>query len=182
MTAGSLEHFRHFRTCPRCGATADEPNRVVPFRCAQCGFVLFFNAAAAVAAFVTRADGHVLFIRRARDPGRGKLGLPGGFVDFGETAEEATRRETREEVGLELGPLRYLASFPNVYSYAGVIYHTLDVFFVAVADAGQVPRALDAVESVCWLDPMTVDLGEIAFPSMQSAVEALRRTIGYDAS
>lgn len=175
MTGGALEHFRHFHTCPRCGATADEPNRVVPFRCAHCGFVLFFNAAAAVAVFVRREDGHVLFVRRAKDPGRGQLGLPGGFADFGETAEEATRRETREEVGLELGDLTYLASFPNVYVYSGVTYHTLDIFFVAATKGTEAPRALDAVDSVCWIDPMTVDLEEIAFPSMRSAVLELRQ-------
>jgi ADP-ribose pyrophosphatase YjhB (NUDIX family) len=175
MRTAALEHFRHFRTCPRCGATTDRPNDVVPFRCGQCGFVLFFNAAAAVAVFVTRADGHVLFIRRAKNPGRGKLGLPGGFADFGETAEDATRREVREEVGLELGPLDYLASFPNLYVYAGVTYHTLDFFFVAQPAGEQEPRALDAVDSVCWLDPRHVDLDEIAFVSMQSAVIELRR-------
>ena len=85
-----------------------------------------------------------------------------------------TRRETREEVGLELGPLTYLASFPNVYAYAGVTYHTLDIFFCATVAGTPHPRALDAVESVCWLDPGTVDLEEIAFSSMRSAVIALR--------
>lgn len=175
VTRGALEHFRHFRACPRCGATTDRPNEAVPFRCGPCGFVLYFNAAAAVAAFVRREDGQVLFIRRAKDPGRGKLGLPGGFVDFGETAEEATRREVREEVGLALGRLSYLASFPNRYVYAGVTYHTLDMFFQAERADGQEPRALDAVQSLCWLDPGVVDLEEIAFPSMQSAVIELRR-------
>jgi ADP-ribose pyrophosphatase YjhB (NUDIX family)/ribosomal protein S27AE len=175
MTPAAPEHFRHFRTCPRCGATTGRPNDVVPFRCGECGFVLFFNAAAATAAFVTREDGRVLFIRRARNPGKGRLGLPGGFADFGETAEEATRREVREEVGIEIGPLDYLASFPNRYVYAGVTYHTLDIFLLARPVDDTEPQALDAVESVCWLDPHTVDLDEIAFPSMQSAIVELRR-------
>ncbi len=174
MALASIEHFRHFRTCPRCGADQGRPNARVPFTCARCGFVLFFNAAAAVAVFVAREDGRVLFIRRARDPGKGKLGLPGGFADFGESAEEATRREVREEVGLEIGALTYLASFPNVYAYEGVTYHTLDLFFRARPVGEGEPRALDAVQSVCWLDLATVDLDEIAFESMRAAVLALR--------
>ena len=174
MTSLPAEHFRHFRACPRCGASQSTANDRVPFTCEHCGFVLFFNAAAAVAVFVGRDDGRVLFIRRAKDPGKGRLGLPGGFADFGESAEDATRREAREEVGLELDTLTYLASYPNVYAYEGVSYHTLDIFFCATVAGTPRPRALDAVESVCWLDPGAVDLAEIAFSSMRSAVMALR--------
>jgi ADP-ribose pyrophosphatase YjhB (NUDIX family) len=175
MTTAALEHFRHFRVCPRCGTARSSGAAQVPFRCERCGFVLFFNAAAAVAVFVTREDGQVLFIRRAKDPAKGRLGLPGGFADFGESAEDAVRREAHEEVGLELRELAYLNSFPNVYAFEGVTYHTLDIYFTATADAGAEPRALDAVEDTCWIDPHAVDLDEIAFPSMRAAVVALRR-------
>lgn len=168
------EHYRHIDHCPRCAAPAAGA-RDVPFRCAACGFVLFFNAAAAVAAFVVRGDGAVLFTRRAKPPAAGLLGLPGGFVDFGETAEEALRREALEEVGLVLADLRYLASFPNRYAYAGVTYHTLDLFFVAALPEGAEPKALDAIESLCWRVPATVAPEEIAFPSMRAAVEAMGR-------
>lgn len=167
------EHFRHIDHCPRCGAASRAPASV-PFRCAACGFVLFFNAAAAVACFVLRGDGAVLFTRREKDPGVGLLGLPGGFVDFGETAEEAMRREAREEIGVELGALSYLASFPNRYAYAGVTYHTLDLFFVAALPDGASPHALDAVEALEWRDPREVALDAIAFESMRSAVRVLR--------
>lgn len=146
----------------------------MPFRCTACGFVLFFNAAAAVAAFVHRADGHVLFIQRAREPAAGKLGLPGGFVDFGETAEDAVRREAREEVGIELGELRYLTSVPNRYDYAGVTYHTLDLYFVTRSSGPGEPRPLDAVQSICWLDPRAVGADELAFDSLRVALEVLR--------
>ncbi|MCU0255877.1 MAG: NUDIX domain-containing protein [Vicinamibacterales bacterium] len=172
MLASPPPHFHHIGHCPRCAAPAPG-ERTVPFRCEACGFVLFFNAAAAVAVFVRRADGAVLFTRREKDPGKGLLGLPGGFVDFGETAEEALRREAREEVGLDLGALAYLASFPNRYAYAGVTYHTLDLFFVARLPEGATPRALDAIESLDWLQPSTVAPEAIAFPSMRAAVRVL---------
>jgi ADP-ribose pyrophosphatase YjhB (NUDIX family) len=176
-----MEPLRHFTTCPRCAAPVragdDGAN---PFRCVHCGFVLFFNAASAVAVFVERPDGRVLYTRRARDPGRGRLGMPGGFVDFGETAEDAARREVHEEVGLELGPLEYLASFPNRYEYAGVTYATLDLFFVAPALAAERARALDAVASLEWVHPSDVDSAAIAFDSMRRARLALlqRRETG----
>lgn len=170
----SGEAFRFFKHCPRCGVSADGVDRN-PFACQSCGFLLYFNAASAVAAFVVRDDGCVLYVRRAHDPGKGMLGLPGGFVDLNETAEEALRREVREEVGLELadGP-RYLVSFPNRYDYAGVTYLTLDLFFVATATDISRLQSLDAVGATVWCDPTAVDPREIAFVSMRRALEVFR--------
>lgn len=171
-----MEILRHFAYCPRCGASVApaEPPLAGPFRCAACGFTLFFNAAGAVAALIVRSDGHVLFIRRAKDPGKGKLGLPGGFVDPGEDAETALAREVREEVGLELTALHYLSSHPNKYLYAGVTYTTLDLFYLASVIRPDGVRALDSVDSVVWLDPETVDRNQIAFDSMRAALDVYR--------
>ena len=169
-----LGHFAH---CPRCGARESGhggPEASGPFRCHACGFTLYFNAASAVAAIIVRDDGQALFIRRAADPAKGKLGLPGGFVDPGESAEEALTREVREEVGLEVVALRYLSSHANRYSYAGVTYTTLDLFYTASVNSPEQAAALDAVQSLAWADPLTVDLEEIAFDSMREALHRYR--------
>jgi ADP-ribose pyrophosphatase YjhB (NUDIX family) len=146
-----------------------------PFRCAACGFTLFFNAAIATAVFIRRADGRVLFIRRARDPGKGLLAPPGGFVDIGERAEDAVRREVREEVGLELAAVEFLGSFPNAYLYREVTYPVLDFFFTAVAVRPEAARSLDDVAGLAWLDPGSeVAPEQLAFPSMRQALQLLR--------
>ena len=62
-----------FRFCPRCGAAHGETPRPEPFHCEACGFLFFFNPAVAVAALVVRDDGRALFIRRAKEPARGRL-------------------------------------------------------------------------------------------------------------
>jgi NAD+ diphosphatase len=165
-----------FAYCPRCGASAGRVPQG-PFRCAACGYVLFFNAATAVAALLVRDGGPALFIRRAKDPGKGLLGLPGGFVDDGETAEEALAREVREEVGLETGPLAYLSSHPNLYEYRSITYATLDIFFTARAEHPERAAALDAVERIEWIDPLAVDPGEIAFDSMRAALGVYRSRV-----
>jgi NAD+ diphosphatase len=165
-----LTHFAH---CPRCGTRRPDAERADvggPFRCGACGFTLYFNAASAVAAILVRPDGDALFIRRAKDPGKGRLGMPGGFVDAGESAEGALTREIREEVGLEVAGLRYLSSHPNLYVYADVTYTTLDLFYTALVRDPERAVALDAVESLVWADPLTVDLEEIAFESMREAL------------
>jgi ADP-ribose pyrophosphatase YjhB (NUDIX family) len=160
-------HF--FKFCPSCG-TARETSRTQPLKCSACNFTLFVNTTCATGAFLRRADGRVLFIRRAHEPAKGKLAIPGGFIDEGETAEQALRREFMEEVGVPLGDLAFLCSHPNAYHYAGVTYPVLDFFFAATAAGDETPQALDAVESFCWLDPATVSEEEMAFPSMSYAL------------
>jgi ADP-ribose pyrophosphatase YjhB (NUDIX family) len=161
------EFFQH---CPRCGRRQGERRAGPAFRCEACGFVYYFNPAIAAAAFIVRPDQATLFIRRAREPAKGKLAIPGGFIDIGEMAEAALRREVLEEVGLELHSLDYLCSHPNDYHYQDVTYPVLDLFFVGeVRDAGAV-AALDGVESYCWLRPEQVDVSDIAFPSIQFAL------------
>ncbi len=45
-------------------------------------------------------DGNMLLVRRGKEPGKGKMALPGGFVEYGETTQECIRREVIEETGL----------------------------------------------------------------------------------
>ena len=163
-----------FANCPRCGSPTAHTSDPGPFRCAACGFVLFFNAASAVAVLLLRDDGRALFIRRAKDPAKGMLGMPGGFVDDGETAEDAVMRETKEEVGLDPGELAYLSSHPNLYEYRSITYATLDIFFTARVDRPERAVPLDAVERIEWIDPLAVDLDDIAFASMRAALRVYR--------
>jgi ADP-ribose pyrophosphatase YjhB (NUDIX family) len=160
-----------FNFCPRCGAArASESQRAAPFRCGACGFLYFFNPAVAVTALILRDDGKALFIRRAKEPAMGRLAMVGGFVDPGESAEQALRREVREEVRLELDQVQFLTSHPNDYRYENIIYPVVDLVFVARATDHDRAVALDGVASFAWLDPHTVDLDELAFPSMRAAL------------
>lgn len=166
-----------FRCCPKCG----QPVRRIEsngIRCQACGFLYHFNPAVAVGAFVMNREGRLLWIRRAKEPGKGKLGLPGGFVDVGETAEEALRREVREEVNLELGSLEFLCTCANQYDYGGVTYPVLDIFYAGCTRSAESAAALDDVESFCWLKPEEVRLDEVAFPSVKIALERWLRQTG----
>lgn len=169
-----LEPAAHFAFCPRCGDRAARPG-ARPFHCPACGFLYYFNAASSAAALVIGPDGRGLFIRRAKEPARGRLALVGGFIDPGETAESALRREVREEVGVELDRLEYLSSHPNDYRYREIIYPVLDLFFVGYATDVERARALDGVEAISWQPPLEVDPDEMAFPSMRAALQRFQQ-------
>lgn len=168
----------HFHHCPRCGQPlAADAKQPASLECGACGFRFYFNAAAAVAAFVRREDGRWLFIRRAKEPGRGKLAPAGGFVDLGETAEAAVRRELREEIGVTVATVTFLCSQPNSYLYRDVTYPTLDLFFIATLDSGSEPMVLEEVTSVGWFLANEVAAEDLAFPSMQAAWRQVRATL-----
>ncbi|MDR0895844.1 MAG: NUDIX domain-containing protein [Prevotellaceae bacterium] len=143
------DHTTHpltlFRYCPRCGSEHFEVHNEKSKRCAHCGFVYYFSSAAATVAVITNDRRELLVCRRAKDPAKGTLDLPGGFIDMYETGEEGVRREVREETGLEVLSADYLFSLPNIYEYSGFMVHTLDLFFgCTVADA----RRLEAADDV----------------------------------
>ena len=162
-----IEHFRH---CPACGRTLPPPSQPNAVHCSDCGFLYFISLTVAVGVIIARPDGVVLFVRRGKEPEKGKLALPGGFIEMGETAEISLRREVIEEVGLHIGPLEYLCSEVNAYDFCSITYPVLDLFFVAQVGQTADPKALDDVAEVCWLDPARVAPAEIAFPSVRAAV------------
>jgi ADP-ribose pyrophosphatase YjhB (NUDIX family) len=160
-----------FQFCPRCGQPCSAVPGSMVLRCQRCSFLYHFNPAVAVGVFLEGPDRRVLLVERDRDPARGMLALPGGFVDIGETAEDALRREVREEVDLQIEELRFLCSAANQYLYADVTYPVLDLFFVAIARDIVTVAALDGVASLHWFEPRELPLERIAFPSVRSAAQ-----------
>lgn len=158
------------RFCPHCGRAELRPVDGKAIRCEACGFVLFFNVAAAAGAIITDGQGRILLLRRSRDPGKGRLGLPGGFVDAGESAEEALGREVREETNLEVASARYLCSFPNLYHYKGVTYSTEDLFFVCTVQSLEPLAAMDETEGCCFLAAEQIRVEQVAFPTVWQAL------------
>ena len=97
----------------------------------------------------------VVLIRRGSDPFEGEWALPGGFVEVGESVEEAAVREVAEETGLAVE----LARLVGVYSDPDrdPRGHNVSVAFLARVLSGELAAATDAAE-VSVLDPGSVDL------------------------
>ena len=83
--------------------------------------------------------GAVLLVLRAKPPALGAWSLPGGAQELGETAEEAARRELREEAGLEAGTLLLAANVDSIHRDADgrVLYHYTILDFASAWQGGE---------------------------------------------
>jgi NAD+ diphosphatase len=171
-----------FRFCPSCGAGGDAGGLEFldgkRWRCGRCGFEYFHNVATAAGVIVDRL-GEIALVERAMEPRKGALGLPGGFVNPGERAEDGALRECIEEIGWAPPSLAFLGSFPNVYEYSSVAYNTCDLYFYYRFPAGEAwpDFALGDGEAA---RVRTIALAELrdedlAFPSLVRAIAAYKR-------
>src|ERR671936_2153760 len=83
---------------------------------------------------ILQRDSKVLMIRRKKEPFKDRLALPGGFVNEGETVEDAVKREAMEETSLEVEPIEIL----GVYSQPkrDPRKHIMTVVFVGIILGG----------------------------------------------
>ncbi|MBI2359597.1 MAG: NUDIX domain-containing protein [Deltaproteobacteria bacterium] len=136
-----------------------EPQRLV---CQKCSFIFYLDPKV-VAGTLFSIDGRVVLIRRGIEPAMGKWSFPGGYVDRGESVEEAAIRETREECLLDVR----VASLLGVYSYPRspnvVVVYTAEVI------RGELRAGDEAVEARAF-DVAEVPWQELAFMSTGDAL------------
>jgi len=166
---------RAFRHCPNCGTEHPDPGEI-PFRCSNCDFAMFFGPVAAVGALVVDSEGRLLLVRRSRDPGKGKWGLPGGFVDRNETIEDALIREVFEETKLRLTDVKLFMTYPNRYDYNGFVSAVIDLFYTCrFDDRDDIKLQQSELDRFAWVESAEMYLNEMAFASNRRAIEAWMR-------
>ncbi|MHB1004576.1 MAG: NUDIX hydrolase [Chloroflexota bacterium] len=152
--------------CARCGGKLAESwvagegrKRLV---CEACGYIHYLNPKV-VAATLPVVDGKVALVRRAIEPGLGAWSYPAGYVELGETVEEAARRETWEETYMEVRLGRLL----NVYSrsQAGVVV----VAYLAEWVGGEMKPGSETLE-VALFAPDEIPWERLAFPTVVAAL------------
>lgn len=99
----------------------------------------------------------VLLIRRGKPPRQGQWSLPGGHQEWGETVEDALRREVAEETGLEVGPLRFVAVVDLLERdhHGAVLRHYTLLDYTAEAVGGTLLAGSDA-DAAAWFPPDTL--------------------------
>lgn len=159
--------------CPRCGSAHFPATGNRSFKCEECSFNYFANSSAAVAVLLFNEKGELLLTRRAIEPHKGKLDLPGGFVDPMETAEQAAIREIQEELGIDIHELTYFCSFPNEYVFSGYSVFTLDLAFLAKTGSLDKMTPMDDISAFEFVKPQQIDLEELPSISMKNIIKEL---------
>lgn len=165
-----------FSFCPVCGSSDFVVNNEKSKKCISCGFVYYFNSSAAVVAFIYNKEGELLICRRAKNPAKDTLDLPGGFVDENETAEEAICREVKEETNLTIDHVSYCFSLPNIYNYSDFEVHTLDLFFECEVSSFDELIVADDVSEAFFVSLDKVSLREFGLASIQKGMGMLLKS------
>ncbi len=139
--------------CSYCGAGFSE-DQGWPRRCRACGNTTYQNPIPVAVVLVPVGEGLVV-IRRNIEPRKGTLTLPGGYIDLGETWQEAGIREVREETGIDLSGGE-LAPYEVMNGFDG----TLVVFGLAVRQPLEVllPFSSKETQEVVLID-RPIELG-----------------------
>lgn len=149
------------RFCPRCAAEATVafPRSLT---CASCGYGVIWSPELVAATIPRDAEGNIWLLRRAHHEGAGRWTFPGGYVELGETVEDAARRETREEMQIEVR----LGALVGLYSRAD------ERVALAVFDARAlgIPRETDEAAQVRAFAPAELPWDELAFWSTTRAL------------
>jgi len=102
----------------------------------------------------------VLLCVRAHDPEKGKLDLPGGFLNWREHPHDAIHREIQEELGVEIEIVSFLGFVMDSYDNEEIA--TLNMPFYGRITHG-IPTANDDVEAIHWLRLDEIDRSALAF-------------------
>jgi NAD+ diphosphatase len=157
--------------CPRCGCKEFKSNdQGRSFNCEECHFDYYINSSAAVACLIFNSEGKLLLARRAIDPSKGFLDLPGGFVEPMERAEDAVLREIKEELGVKVTKIEFLVSFPNEYIYSGFSVFTVDLAFLCTVDDLSRIVPADDVLAVEFILPGEIKKEELCSESMAKII------------
>ena len=167
-----LHPFHTFHYCPKCGGLFEEHNEK-SYQCRQCGFVYYFNPSTSTVAVIINDRDELLVCRRAKEPAKDTLDLPGGFCDMYETAEQGVAREVREETGCEVISTEFLFTLPNTYLYCGFLVHTIDLFFLCRINSSSTLLAHDDVAECMWMPLNEIDPQAFGLVSIRKGIERI---------
>jgi NAD+ diphosphatase len=137
-----IDWDRTHQFCGRCGVSLRTKNDERAKECPQCGLLQFPRLAPAIIVLVER--GNQLLLARSRHFMPGMYSVLAGFVEPGESLEEAVAREVKEEVGIEIKDIKYFGSQPWPFP------HSLMIGFTAAYAGGEISLDDKEIEGAGW--------------------------------
>lgn len=157
-----LDWQRHHRYCGRCATPTLKVDHEFAMRCPKCGLLAYPRISPAIMVLIHR--GNELLLARSPRFAPGIYSALAGFVEPGETLEQAVHREVREEVGVEVRNLRYFRSQPWPFP------DSLMIAFTAEYASGELTPDPQELEDAGWFP---VD----QLPSLPAPVSLARHLI-----
>jgi NAD+ diphosphatase len=150
--------------------------------CDVCGESTYLAPKPAACGVVVDAGGRALLGRRAGPPRADLWDVLGGFIEPGESPEQALERELLEEIGVRCTVGRYLGGFVDTYGEPGEDGDaTLNIAYECRIGDGE-PRAADDVSELRWFAPDELPAAdEFAFSNSVEILDAWRATTGGSA-
>ena len=158
-----IDWDRTHRFCGRCGIELKMKTTERAKECPQCGLLHFPRLAPAIIVLVER--GNELLLARSRHFLPGMYSVLAGFVEPGESLEEAVVREVKEEVGMDVKDIKYFGSQPWPFP------HSLMIGFTATYVGGQISLDDSEIEEAGWF---TAD----NLPHIPGKISIARKLIG----
>jgi NAD+ diphosphatase len=166
-----VEWDRSHQFCGRCGSATRDRQSERAKECPRCGHIVYPRVSPAMMVLVTR--GKELLLARSKRFPQPVYSALAGFVEAGESIEDCIHREVREEVGIEVRDLTYVASqswpFP----------HSLMIAYNAEYASGEVRPCDDEIVDARWFGleelPQLPNPVSIARVLINSTIERLRR-------
>ena len=133
-----LEWRRNHKFCSHCGHATEIHSKEYAMVCPACGYHQYPRVQPCVITIITKGDDELLLAKSAHNKSN-MYGLIAGFVEVGETLEEAVQREAFEEVGVRLKNIRYMSSQPWPFP------SNLMIAFHAEYDSGDIQLQLEEI-------------------------------------
>ena len=133
-----LEWRRNHKFCSHCGHVTEIHSKEYAMVCPACSYHQYPRVQPCIITIITKGDNEVLLAKSVHNKSN-MYGLIAGFVEVGETLEEAVQREAFEEVGLRLKNIRYMSSQPWPFP------SNLMIAFHAEYDSGEIQLQVEEI-------------------------------------
>ena len=167
-----LEWRRNHRFCSHCGHTTYPHDKEHAMVCSQCNYYQYPRVQPCVITIITR--GQEILLAKAKRNTTNMYGLIAGFVEVGETLEQAVARETFEEVGLQLKNIQYISSQPWPFP------SNLMIAFQAEYESGDLVLQEEEIADAQFFSidqlPKIPIPGSIAYDMIQYTIQRLKNS------
>lgn len=120
----------------------------------------------------------VLLAKRAKEPYKGSYDTIGGYMQAGETPEQAAFREIQEETGIRTTMIELVRIIPATSVWEDEEFATLEFIYILPLSSTAAFQAQDDVAALEWHDPR--NLPEIALPGPRQALALIKNLYGLD--